>query len=137
MSEATDVSSLTLASVAALRKPEIVSGPNGRSYLYTPTPGQGLGAQSGYDVKDITPPNAADVLAPKTVVANVQMQTADSLVHYVNRFKNLDSVLFGDINSNTIVSVIDYHTESGASEEGIKPKLATHRATLKLPFSQE
>mgnify|MGYP001612338961 CR=1 FL=1 len=137
MSEATDVSSLTLASVAALREPKIVDGPNGRTYVLTPTAGNGPNAHGGWDVKDITPPNAADVLSPKTVVANVKVQTAGSMIDFVNRFKNENSMLFADVANDTVVSIIDYHTESAVDTGGIKPALATHRATLHLPKSQE
>lgn len=130
MSEATDVSTLTLASVAALRKPEIVSGPNGRSYAFIPS-------DDGFEMRDITLPNAAEVLMPKVVTQHVQLQTTFSFVDYVNRFKNANTVLFADVRNNAITAIIDYHTESATDQAGVQAKLATHRATLKLPHSLE
>lgn len=137
MSEATDVSSLTLASVAALREPKIVDGPNGRSFLFTPVPGNVPNAPAGFEVKDITLANAAEVLMPKVVLQHVQLQTTFSFVDYVNRFKNANTVLFADIKSNAITAIVDYHTESGTDQDGVKAKLTAHRATLKLPHSLE
>lgn len=137
MSEATDVSSLTLASVAALREPSILSGPNGRTFLCTPIPGNIPNAAAGYKVDEITLPNAAEVLMPKSVIQHVQLQTSLSFVDYVNRFKNTNTVLFADVRNNAITAIIDYHTESAINVAGVEAKLATHRATLKLPYSLE
>jgi uncharacterized protein YfdQ (DUF2303 family) len=89
---------------------------------------------------DITLPNMADVAMPKLVTQHVKIQTTDSLINYVNRFKNPDTVLFADIVSDSIVAVLDYHREPGLlvpPTDQPKAMLGVHRATLHLPKSLE
>lgn len=147
MSEATDVSTLTLASVAALGRPEIVSGPNGRQFVFAPKDG------GGFEVKDISIANAVDVLPPKFVTQHVKMQSAQSLIDYLNCFKNQDTKLFADIRNDTILGIIDYHREptmirddktatevakaSAVASDQPTATLGLHRATLHLPKSLE
>jgi uncharacterized protein YfdQ (DUF2303 family) len=85
---------------------------------------------------NLTPAHAQQVFQPKIVTAAVQVQTAASLSDYVNRFKNEHSVLFANINANSIVAAIDYHN---APKDGPDPvaRLGHHNATLSLPFSDE
>lgn len=124
MSEVEAVSGLVLASQA---KPVQFDAPEGRSFIALPQPG------GGFKLEQITSPNKADVLMPKVVSQHVQMQTAESMVAYINRFKNADTVLFADIARDTIVAIVDYH---GAGET-LAPRLGSHRATLTLPKSLE
>lgn len=126
MSEVDFVSELV---VGALRQPTLIDTSDGRKFVALPS------AQGAYSLQQITLENAANVLMPKEVTQHVKMQTANSLVDYINRFKNLNTVLFADIANDTIASIIDYHTESGVDLDGVKAKLALHRATLKLPKS--
>lgn len=115
----------------------------------------------GYDLKQITQDNAANVHLPKLVTQHVKLQTANSMADYVNSFKNEASILFADIATDTIVSIIDYHREptmerdmpsaksiasdTGASEpqtgQAISDlptaALGLHKATLLLPKSLE
>lgn len=75
---------------------------------------------------------------PKIVTQHVKMQTAGSLAAYINRFKNADTLLFADIASDTIVSIIDYHGAIDETDKApLSPKLGQHRATLNLPKSLE
>jgi len=128
MSEVADVTALVnLAS----HQPIALTASGNREFIAVP---QGGGR---YTLEQVTLANAADVLMPKTVAQAVRMQTAHSLIDYLNRFKNETSMLFADIGSDTIVSILDYHSESAIVNGGIKPALATHRATLKLPKSLE
>lgn len=60
----------------------------------------------------------------------VVLQTVDSLIDYLNRFKTDDTVLFADIAANTIVGAVDYHAPAAAA-------FLDHKATLTLPFSIE
>jgi uncharacterized protein YfdQ (DUF2303 family) len=125
MSETSEIASLVELSHMS---PVTIEAPEGRTFIARP---------NNFVLEQITSPNKADVLMPKTVVASVKLQSTESMIDYTNRFKNLNTVLFADIDRDTIVSIIDYHTESAVTEDGIKPKLTTHRATLTLPKSQE
>lgn len=127
MSDVDDISKLALDAQA---KPYLFVAGEGREFIVLP-------GNEHYPPKleQITSPNKAEVLMPKVVTQHVKMQTANSLVDYINRFKNNDTVLFADIANDTIASIIDYHTESGALDDSVKAKLALHRATLKLPKS--
>lgn len=127
MSEVEAVSGLVLASQA---KPVQFDAPEGRSFIAVPQ------ADGGFKLEQITSPNKADVLMPKVVTQHVRMQTAESLAEYINRFKNTDTMLFADIASDTIVSVIDYH-KMAAENANPAAALTVHRATLSLPKSLE
>jgi hypothetical protein len=70
------------------------------------------------------------VNTPRYIKQAVTVQTQDSLVEYVNRYKGADTVLFADISSNTIVATVDYHAKDKAAN-------VAHRAVLNLPFSEE
>lgn len=131
MSEVKDIQEI-IAQTAL--KPTMFATDDGRKFMTVPT---GNGA---FKVEQISIPNAAEVLMPKVVTQHVRVQTTGSLIDYTNRFKNADSVLFADIASNSIVTVIDYHGPVDEDDDikGIlNPKLALHRATLALPFSLE
>jgi uncharacterized protein YfdQ (DUF2303 family) len=121
MSETEAVAALALAAESRFVQFE---APEGRTFVALPQAG------GGYKIEQITSPNKADVLMPKVVTQHVKMQTAESLVAYINRFKTTDTVLFADIASDTIVSVIDYHGVTA-------PHLGVHQATLTLPKSLE
>lgn len=123
--QAETISALTLD---ALDRPVIMTAADGREFLVTP---------EDMRVGNIDIPNKQDVLMPKVVTQHVKMQTADSLVDYVNRFKNTDSVLFADMANNSIVSIIDYHKQESETFTLPDPRLCIHRATLALPFSLE
>ena len=99
MSEVEAVEGLILASQA---KPVQFDAPEGRTFVAIPS------GEGAFKLEQITSPNKADVLMPKVVTQHVKMQTAESLADYINRFKSIDTMLFADIASDTIVSVIDY-----------------------------
>lgn len=116
-----------------------------REFVALPAPG------GAYSLQQITQDNAADVLMPKIVKQHVKLQTVNSLIDYVNRFKNHDTVLFADIAKNSIQAIIDYHkmpganiadapavpTEGPRSDYDARARLNQHLATLALPFSEE
>lgn len=92
----------------------------------------------------VTPANRAEVFMPKNVTQMPKLQTVQSMIDYVNRFKNPDTVLFANIDNNDVLAVIDYHGKpTGEVIEGRDdgtlpaPRLGSHRAALHLPFSQE
>jgi len=99
----------------------VLSGPDGRTFIVTP---------AGSVVKDITDPHGLIVPAPDRIVQGVTLQTVDSLVDYVNRFKGDNTVLFANITTSSIAALIDYHGPDAAAH-------VSHRATMSLPFSEE
>ena len=113
----------TIAELATRTQPTVVTH-EGRSFLIVPP---------GSDALDITDPQ--DRAQPKRVIQGVTVQTVDSLVDYVARFSNTESVLFADISGNSITALIDYHA---AAQEGVvTPEQVGHRASMVLPFSEE
>lgn len=83
----------------------------------------------GYIVKDVTRPENVKPPVPTYIKENVEVQTKDSLVEYITRFKTEDTVVFADIENNRIVGIIDYHSKEN------KPAITSHRAVLDLAFS--
>lgn len=67
---------------------------------------------------------------PRYIRQTVTIETADSLVDYVNRFKGADTMLFAEIAANRIVALVDYHASQSAAH-------VAHRAKMELPFSEE
>jgi hypothetical protein len=103
-------------------------------------PGQLVETQDGrifaihrndFAFKDITPPHKAQAIKPKLVEQSVKVQTVHSLINYTQRFKNADSVIFADMARNRVLTIIDYHQQSGVAE------LAKHSVSLDLPHSLE
>jgi uncharacterized protein YfdQ (DUF2303 family) len=122
----TEAGQIANLALAASGLPEVITNGAGREFLILP---------EDHAYHDVTERNAVDKLLPDHIGQDVKLQTVDSLVDYVNRYKTEHTVLFADIGSNTIVGAIDYH---GAS--GDKPGTADHvdhRATLTLPLSVE
>lgn len=94
---------------------------DGREFLIAP---------EGATIREISDEHSLQVTLPRYIKQGVTLQTQDSLVEYVNRFKTTETVLFADIAQNTIVGLLDYHAADKAAR-------AAHRATLTLPFSEE
>jgi uncharacterized protein YfdQ (DUF2303 family) len=95
---------------------------DGRQYLIIP---------NGYEAKDVTDAHGLKPGLPKYIKQGVVVQTLDSLVEYVNAFKTPYTKLFADIDTNSIVALIDYHHNDGTAEN------TAHAVTMKLPFSEE
>lgn len=81
---------------------------------------------------DVTEPNAIARTLPDHIGQNIVLQTVDSLVDYVNHYKDGGgrTVLFADISLNKVVAVVDYHKADG-------PAHGAHRANMDLPFAEE
>lgn len=110
----------------AAGKAEIITTDDGRELLIVPD------ASTHFDV---TPANKLAIYLPDHVRQAVALQTTDSLVEYINRYKSEDTMLFADIGTDTIVAAIDYHArEEGAVAEA---RHVAHRATLTLSRSIE
>lgn len=91
--------------------------------------------RNDFTVEQVTPANKADVYMPKNIKASPKLQTTASLIAYLHRFKNNNSVVFADIKSDTLVGVIDHHLEAGVEKDAAR--LCDHVVTLALPKSEE
>jgi uncharacterized protein YfdQ (DUF2303 family) len=116
-----EAGTIAALAVKAAGVASIVKSDSGKEFLVVP---------HGFTEKEVTPPNALEVLMPKIIRQDVTLQNADALIEYLNRFKAETSMMFADVVSSRIVGAIDYH---GAA----KPAHVSHKATLDLPPSEE
>jgi uncharacterized protein YfdQ (DUF2303 family) len=86
--------------------------------------------------EEITDPYGQKTRPPRYVGQTVTLQSKDSLVDYVNRFKLSSSILFADITNSSMKAAIDYHGASDGYGPGLT-NYAAHFATMTLPFSEE
>lgn len=105
----------------------IAQAPDGRTFLITP---------DDTTVQEVTDPHGLVKTPPSRIRQGVTLQTVDSLVDYVNRFKQDDTVLFADIAASSILALIDYHHPAD-DELPHEADFVEHRARLTLPFSVE
>lgn len=127
-----DTEAGTIAALAlnGARAPAIIKTDAGREYLVLPDDA------GGFDHFDVSEIGAQFAPEAKWIAQGLVLQTAASLMDYVDRFKRDETVLFADIERSAIVAVIDYHTGTeGASAE--KAGRVEHKASLILPFSVE
>ena len=117
----TEAEEIATLAVKAAGHAHFVKSEDGREYLIVP-PGHGH--------NEVTLPDALPLYEPHYIKQSAVMQTADSLVDYLNRYKTGDTVLFADIAENRIVGQVDYHAPAKAGR-------VAHRATLQLAFSTE
>jgi uncharacterized protein YfdQ (DUF2303 family) len=101
--------------------PTSVKIEDGREFLIVP---------EGAAIRDVSDEHSLNVTLPRYIKQVVTLQTQDSLVEYVNRFKGVDTILFADISANAILATVDYHGKDKAAH-------VAHRAMLTLPFSEE
>jgi uncharacterized protein YfdQ (DUF2303 family) len=123
MSDVNDIAELALN--AHIEKFGFVKNEDGREYLVMP---------DDHKCVEVTLPNALPYKAPHFVAQRVALQTTDSLVEYVNRYRGDDTVLFADISTDTIIGQVDYHSPG---DEELVPRPVAHAAALKLAFSVE
>src|SRR4051812_7950271 len=99
---ATEKASSEAGTIAALavkaNGAHTVDGKDGRQFLMTP---------DGFKSEEITDPHGLKPRLPSYISQSVTVQTVDSLVDYVNRFKNGNTVLFADIMASVIVAALD------------------------------
>lgn len=110
-----------VAKLVQTPKAHILKNEDGREFLVVP---------DDHTSQEITRPNSVETWLPDFITQSVAVQTADSLVEYVNRYKGANTLLFADISSDTIAAQIDYHGKDVAAH-------GMHRATLKLTRSIE
>ena len=84
----------------------------------------------GARFENVTDEHGLSITLPRYIKQSVTVQTQDSLVEYVNKFKADDTLLFADMTNSVIVAAVDYHAAKQAAH-------SAHRATLSLPFSEE
>lgn len=141
----------TIAQLAVNQMPSasLVQVEDGRQFILRPN---GL---SSLEVKDITDYNKLAPNLPNHVSQNVELQDEASLILYANRFKNDDSMLFADMDTNSIKLAVDYHQQpianrpvppetppQATADENVdttvaKARLLHHTALLMLPYSEE
>lgn len=129
MTENTEAGAVAALAAKASGGHVVKSGDN-REFLIVP---------SGFSEKEISDAYGLKLAKPKYIKQTVTIETADSLVDYVNRFKGADTMLFAEISSNRIVALIDYHTssEDAGGDPDMQGSHVAHRAKLELPFSEE
>lgn len=123
----TETASIRKLVEASQNVPYILKDSKGRDILLRPT---GSGA---YAADILTSPDEVE-RKPLYAQGAVALQTTTSMITYLNRFKTSDTMLFADVDCDTIVAAIDYHK---ASDAGSAPGLRMHRAKLVLPTSIE
>lgn len=86
----------------------------------------------------LDPEGGLSTMAPQRIAQRVTVQTESSLAAYANRYKTATSkaALFADIDTDTIVAVLDFH-ESSDGETAGDAGFGEHVATLSLPRSWE
>lgn len=120
MTEKTEAGAIA-ALAAKASGAHVVKTSDNREFLITP---------SEFSEKEVSDAYGLKLAKPKYIKQTVTIETADSLVDYVNRFKGTDTMLFAEISSNRIVALVDYHASNAAAH-------VAHRAKLELPFSEE
>jgi uncharacterized protein YfdQ (DUF2303 family) len=103
----------------------------------------------GTSVVEIFPTDAHGhkTVKPSRIVQGVTLETLDSLITYVNDFKDHGSRLFASISKNSMTAVLDYHqgatsalgsdSEIHGAEDAGTADFGQNTATLSLPYSEE
>jgi hypothetical protein len=81
---------------------------------------------------------------PERRQGTATMKTLDSLIAHTNRFKDADSALFADPNTDkpSLTAVLDYHQQVNAhdgndSDHVPLPRFGKHRSTHSFPLAEE
>lgn len=133
MTEAATETDAVAALALRTGQPFVVKTEAGHEYLVGPR---------DWATQDVTPPNAVAPILPDHIAQAVTLQTTDSLVDYVNRYRTPDTILLADIDANTIRAVVDYHSAASmgidaADDEGGQANHVAHVASMVLPLSFE
>jgi len=124
MSEAEYESEAGVMAIADLAREgtsaELIEAKNGRQLMLH---------QPGLSIVDITSQHGLHTCKPEYIKQRVSLQKVDSLVEYLNRYKNNETTVFADISSNRLVGVIDYH--------GTEANFLAHVAHTQLRVSEE
>lgn len=120
MTETTEAGAIA-ALAAKASGAHVVKTDDNREFLILP---------QGFSKDEVSDPYGLKLAKPRYIKQTVKIETADSLVDYVNRFKGSNSMLFAEISSNKIVALLDYHSATEAAH-------VTHCVNMDLPFSEE
>ncbi len=116
-------------------KPEVksVELPDGGKALLN------LGHSGDVTTLEVIDPEALDHWrqTPLYVAGAPTLGSLDSLIDYVNLYKDEDSVVFAsdDRSNPKIVAVLDYHVTGDNEGEATKPRFGRHTATFPVPLS--
>ncbi len=123
----TEAEAIAQMAKEAAARVQIFPSEDGREFVLYP---------KDYALQDISHPNAQKAVLPETVFQRAEIQTAASLIAYVNRYKTDATAIFADVLCDCISGVLDYH---GAAEGGAvaSPNYAAHRGVYGLARSQE
>lgn len=120
MTEATETGAVA-ALAAKASGAHMVKASDNREFLIVP---------DGFREQEVSDPYGLKLASPRYIKQTVTIETADSLVDYVKRFKGTETTLFAEIAANRIVALVDYHGPKSAAH-------VAHRARLELPYSEE
>lgn len=120
-----DAETIQALAIQAAGTIQSVQMPDGRQFIIHP---------AGFVHKDVSLPQNVKPPLPTYIKEVVTVQTAASLVDYIERFKTDNTVVFADIDSDMIEAVIDYHSDG--SVKAPVAGITSHRASLELKKSQ-
>lgn len=120
-----DADTIARLAIEAKNNPTQLVLADGRTFLALPP---------GWQQAEVTHPHAKPAPKPKFVSAAVKVQTAQSLVDYVQRFKTGNTMIFANLDNYSIEAIIDYHNTTPGEDQA---EHAAHRAELKLRTSDE
>lgn len=125
MSETNEIAKLV---TGAAMVPSIMTDAWGRQHAFRPT---FLNGGITFVREDITPKNEF-LPKPAFIDQLVNVDQAQSLIDYVNRFKTDNTVIFADLEEMAVTAAIDYHQALSAGAG-----LVEHQAVLSLKYSEE
>ena len=101
----------------------VIEMTDGRRYAFVP---------DNFNLEDISDPYRL----PPHITQRLVVDDADSLTAYANRFSDERSVIIADLESLTILAVLDWHS-SNRDVSAFASGPCSHRAALKLRSSEE
>jgi len=90
---------------------QIVKTHDGREFLVHP---------SGFSHSEVSDPYGLKLTAPRYIHQSVAIQTSDSLIEYIEKFKHASTLLLADIETNRIMAAIDYHARDTAAHVHVR-----------------
>lgn len=129
----TEADAIAALATKAAGTAQVLEGPDSRKFLILP---------AGLTQTEVSDPHGLKLTLPRYISQNVTLQTVDSLIAYVQRFKLPQTLLFADMAQSHISAAVDYHRPPAAAEDKLAPlaeqaQHVAHRASMVLPFSEE
>ena len=107
-----------------------VTGPDGTVREYMPLP-------SGFELRDVTAPVVDEMRLPYYRKGYVEVDERQSLIDYVNRFKESGTVFFADVDNEWVTAAMDFHTAEQGEDGRPAAGARRHNCVLKLRQSEE